>query len=304
MKRIAIVIPNGDVQVIGANTGNPFQHALFTELERLGYVEGQNLVVDRYSGGGHLDRFDNLASEVVRTKPDVIFAIANVLALSFKRATTSIPIVILGGDVVINGITESIARPGKNITGINAQEQLIYGKRMSLLRDAVPRLSNLGLMTLRTYVRPDGPLPRQARDNGFSFTYIPLEGRPDEGQITQAFAAMERDHVDGLIVTDDPTVLPYKQLIVELAARYRTPTIYSNRAFAEIGGLMTYVLDYVEAFRHVAKQISEVLKGTSPGDIPFYQPDRYELIINLKTAKTLDLELPATLLAIANQVIE
>jgi putative tryptophan/tyrosine transport system substrate-binding protein len=304
MKRIAIVHPNIDVRVIGVNSGNPYYRALFAELERLGYVEGQNLQVDRYSGEGHLDRFDSLASEVVRTKPDVIFAIANALALSFKRATTSIPIVILGGDVVLHGITESIARPGKNITGINAQEQSIYGKRMSLLRDAVPRLSNLGLMTLRTFVRPDGPLPRQAKDNGFSFTYIPLEGRPDEGQITQAFALMERDKVDGLIVTDDPTILPHKQLIVELAASYRIPTIYANRAFAEIGGLMTYVLDYVEAFRHVALQISEVLKGANPGDIPFYQPNRYELMINLKTAKALDLELPATLLASATQVIE
>ncbi len=115
---------------------------------------------------------------------------------------------------------------------------------------------------------------------------------------------MERDNVDGLMVTDDPTIFPYKELIVELAARYRIPTIYSNRAFAEVGGLMTYVLDYVEAFRHVAKQITDVLKGTKPGDIPFYQPDRYELIINLKTAKALDLELPATLLASASKVIE
>jgi putative ABC transport system substrate-binding protein len=127
---------------------------------------------------------------------------------------------------------------------------------------------------------------------------------PDEAQIARAFTSMERDKVDGLIVTDDPTVLPYKQLIVELAASYRIPTIYSNRAYAEVGGLITYVLDYVEAFRHVAKQISDVLKGTNPDDIPFYQPDRYALIINLKTAKALALELPASLLAGASQVIE
>ena len=306
MKRIAIVIPNGDVQVIGANTGNPFQHALFIELERLGYVEGQNLVVNRYSGGGHLDRFDELASAAVRTKPDVIFAIANPLALSFKRATTSIPIVALGGDVVTNGITESIAHPGQNITGINAQEQLINGKRISLLKDAVPRLSNLGFITLRVYSEKPGGLviSRYAKELGISLTVMPMEGKPDEIQITRAFATMGRDRVDGLIVTDDPTVLPYKQLIVELAASHRIPTIYSNRAFGEVGGLMTYVLDYVEAFRHVAKQISDILKGTSPGDIPFYQPDRYVLIINLKTAKALDLELPATLLASASQVIE
>lgn len=303
-KRIAIVIPNGDVRIIGPNTGNRFHHALFTELERLGYAEGKNLVVDRYSGEGHVDRFDDLASEIVGTKPDAIFAIANILALSFKRATTAIPIVILGGDVVANGITESIARPGMNITGINAQEQLIYGKRMSLLRDAVPTLSNLGLMTLKTYVRPDGLLTRLAREGGFSFNYIALEGKPGEAQITQAFAAMERDKIDGLIVTDDPTIVPHKELVVELAARYRIPTIYANRAFADIGGLMTYVLDYVEAFRHVAGQISEVLKGSNPGDIPFYQPNRFELVLNLKTAKSLGLELPATLLASATHVIE
>ena len=303
-KRIAIVHPNIDVQVISASSGNRLYRVLFAELERLGYVEGQNLKVDRYSGDGRLDRFDDLAGAVVRTNPDLIFAIANVLALSFKRATSSIPIVILGGDVVINGISESIARPGKNITGINAQEQLIYGKRMSLLRDAVPRLSNLGLMTLRTYVRPDSPLRRLAKDNGFSLIYIPLEGKPDEDQITQAFASMQRDKIDGLIVTDDPTILPYKQLIVELAAGYRIPTIYANRAYAEIGGLMTYVLDYLEAFRHVAGQINEVLKGANPGDIPFYQPNLFELMLNLKTARTLGLELPATLLASATQVIE
>jgi putative ABC transport system substrate-binding protein len=305
-KRIAVVHPNIDVQVIGANSGNRLYRALFAELERLGYVEGQNLLVDRYSGEGRLDRFDDLASEVIRTNPDVIFAIANALALSFKRATTSIPIVALGGDVVTNGIAESIAHPGKNITGINAQEQLINGKRMSLLRDAVPRLSNLGFMTLRMYADKPGGLfvSRYAKDLGISLTVMPLDGRPDEVQIARAFAAMERDTVDGLMVTDDPTILPYKQLIVELAARYRIPTIYSNRAFAEIGGLMTYVLDYAEAFRHVANQIDEVLKGAKPGDIPFYQPNRYELMINLKTAKALDLEMPATLLASASQVIE
>ncbi len=306
MKRIAIVHPNVDVRLIGGVNSGPNFRALFAELERLGYVEGQNLLVDRYSGEGRLDRFDDLASEVIRTNPDVIFAIANALALSFKRATTSIPIVALGGDVVTNGIAESIAHPGKNITGINAQEQLINGKRMSLLRDALPRLSNLGFMTLRMYSDKPGGLfvSRYAKDLGISLTVMPLDGRPDEVQITRAFAAMERDNVDGLMVTDDPTIFPYKELIVELAARYRIPTIYSNRAFAEVGGLMTYVLDYVEAFRHVAKQITDVLKGTKPGDIPFYQPDRYELIINLKTAKALDLELPATLLASASKVIE
>jgi putative tryptophan/tyrosine transport system substrate-binding protein len=305
-RRIAIVSPNVDVRVIAVNSGNPYYRALFAELERLGYVEGQNLVVDRYSGEGHLDRFDDLASTVIRTNPDVIFAIANALALSFKRVTASIPIVALGGDVVTNGITESIAHPGKNITGINAQEELIYGKRMSLLRDAIPRLSNLGYMTLRMYSDKPGGLAtrRYAKELGISFTVMPLDGRPDEVQITQAFVAMERENVDGLMVTDDPTILPYKQLVVELAARHRIPTIYANRAFAEIGGLITYVLDYVEAFRHVANQITEVFKGTKPGDIPFYQPNRYELIINLKTAKALDLEMPATLLASASQVIE
>ena len=303
-KRIAIVHPNIDVKAMTANSGNRLFKALFAELERFGYVEEKNLEVDRYSGEGHLDRFDDLADAVVRKNPDVIFAIANVLALSFKRATTSIPIVILGGDVVINGIAESIVRPGKNITGINAQEQLIYGKRMSLLKEAAPRLSNIGLMTLRTYVRPDGPLPRLAKDHGFSLTYVPLEGRPDEGQITQAFASMGRDKIDGLIVTDDPTILPHKQLIVELTARHRLPTIYANRAYAEIGGLMTYVLDYAEAFRHVAKQINDILQGAKPGDIPFYQPNLFELMLNLKTAKALGLELPATLLATATQVIE
>jgi len=306
MKRIAIVHPNVDVRLIGGVNSGPNFRALFAELERLGYVEGQNLLVDRYSGEGRLDRFDDLASEVIRTNPDVIFAIANALALSFKRATTSIPIVALGGGGVTNGIAESIAHPGKNITGINAQEQLINGKRMSLLRDALPRLSNLGFMTLRMYSDKPGGLfvSRYAKDLGISLTVMPLDGRPDEVQITRAFAAMERDNVDGLMVTDDPTIFPYKELIVELAARYRIPTIYSNTAFAEVGGLMTYVLDYVEAFRHVAKQITDVLKGTKPGDIPFYQPDRYELIINLKTAKALDLELPATLLASASKVIE
>lgn len=226
--------------------------------------------------------------------------------MSFKRATSSIPIVALGGDVVTNGITESIAHPGKNVTGINAQEQLINGKRISLLRDAVPRLSNLGFMTLRVYAEKPGGLAiaGYAKDLGISLTVMPVDGKPDEVQIAQAFAVMNRTRVDGLIVTDDPTILPFKQLIVELAAKYRMPTIYSNRAFAEVGGLMTYVLDYVEAFRHVAKQISDILNGIRPGDIPFYQPDRYVLIINLKTAKALALELPATLLAGASQVIE
>jgi putative tryptophan/tyrosine transport system substrate-binding protein len=308
MKRIAIVHPNIDVSDLSITSEHLGYRTLFEELRRRGYSEGRNLVVERYSAGGQTDRYADLARDVVRTNPDLILPIANPLVQSFKEATTTIPLVAVAGNVVASGFVPSLARPGGNITGISTDVGGldIWGKRLGLLLEATPKSSNARFLTLRSYwERLQGEAVRkEATQLGISMDGELLDGTIDESQIRRVFTAMEQDRVDALMVLDDAGLFPHRQLIVELAAKSRIPTIYAHRIFVEPGGLMTYSFDLAEMYRHVAEQIDKILRGEKPGDIPVFQATRYEFIVNLKTAKALGLELPAALVARADEVIE
>ena len=308
MKRIAIVHPNIDLSDLSITSEHLGYRTLFEELRRRGYSEGRNLVVERYSAAGQTDRYADLARDVVRTNPDLILAIANPLVLSFKEATTKIPLVAVAGNMVASGIVPSLARPGGNITGISTDVggNDIWGKRLGLLLEATPKSSNARFLTLRSsWERVQGEAVRkEARQLGISLEGALLDGAIDEPQIRNVFTAMKQDRVDALMVIDDAGLFPHRQLIVELAAKDRIPTIYAHRLFVEPGGLMTYSFDLAEMYRHVAEQIDRILKGENPGDIPVFQAARYEFIVNLKTAKALGLELPAALVARADEVIE
>jgi putative ABC transport system substrate-binding protein len=305
MKRIAFVRPAGPVNEASVS-GSPYYRAFFEELSRLGYVEGQNLGVERYSGEGRPERYAELARDVVNTHPDLIVAVGARLSLDFKMATTTIPIVTMIIDPIAMGLVASIARPGGNITGVTISGGLeLIGKRMGLLVEAMPKLSTVGYLASRPFWEdPRGAAVREAaKQAGISLSPVMLSAF-DEAEYQRVFRSMEQDRADAFMVSDEPENSINHATIVELAAKARIPAIYPFRDYVEAGGLMAYSIDLVDISRRLANLIDKILKGANPGDIPFYQPTKFELSINLKTAKALGLEMPAMLLGRADEVIE
>ena len=306
MKRIAFVHPASKVSELSVS-GKPYYRAFFEELSRLGYVEGQNLGVERYSGEGQPERYAELVRDVVNTHPDLILAVGARLSLDFKMATTTIPIVTVIIDPIAMGLVASIARPGGNITGVTISGGLeLIGKRMGLLVEAMPKLSTLGYLVSRPYWEdPRGAAAREAAKRaGISLKAALLGSAFNEAEYQRVFRSMEQDRADALMVSDEAEHLTNRATIVELAAKGRISTIYPFREFVEVGGLMAYSIDLADMYRRLANLIDKILRGANPGDIPFYRPTKFELSINLKTAKALGLEMPAMLLARADEVIE
>jgi putative ABC transport system substrate-binding protein len=306
MKRIAFVHPGSKVSEISVS-GKPQYRAFFEELTRLGYVEGQNLGIERYSGEGQPERYAELVRDVVNTHPDSILAVGARLSLDFKMATTTIPIVTVIVDPIAMGLVASIARPGGNITGVTIAGGLeLIGKRMGLLVEVMPKLSTLGYLVSRPYWEDiRGAAAREAANRaGISLKAALLGSAFNEAEYQRVFRSMEQDRADALMISDEAEHAPNTATIVELAARGRISAIYPFREFVEVGGLMAYSIDQADMYRRLANLIDKILRGANPGDIPFYRPTKYELSINLKTAKALGLEMPAMLLARADQVIE
>jgi putative ABC transport system substrate-binding protein len=307
MKRIAMVSSSLRVVDLVASY-HPFYRAFFDELSRLGFVEGRSLVVERYSALGQFDRVAQLARDVVDTRPDAIFSTDGTLGLAFKAATTTIPIVTLSGDPVIVGLVSNIARPGGNVTGaaVNAGLEL-WGKRIGLLKEAFPKLSNVCVImtTRRSWEGPYGSAIREAaKPANLELNAVVFDGKIDEAEYQRVFSAFEQDRPDALIVSDGPVHFTNRITIVGLVAKHRLPTMYAYRDFVEIGGLMAYSPDLAELGRSLGYQMGQILNGTNPGDIPFNQVTHYELALNLKTAKTLGIEFPATLLGSADFIVE
>jgi putative ABC transport system substrate-binding protein len=288
-------------------TGSVRYRAFFQRLRQLGYVEGQNLLVGRYSGEGQTEHFGELAHQVVRANPDVIFVTTFRVAHDFKAATDTIPIVASGGDPVAFGIATSLARPGGNITGVTVDAGMeISGKYLELLRELVPSVSRVAFLASRgMWESGYGAVNRDAAERmKISLVGTPLEPPFDEAAYRRAFAAMAEEGVNGLYVSGQPENYAKRQLIVELAELARLPAIYVFREFADVGGLMAYAVDITDMYRHAADQIDQILKGAKPSEIPFYQPTKFQLVINLKAAKALGITVPPTLLIAAEEVIE
>jgi putative tryptophan/tyrosine transport system substrate-binding protein len=226
--------------------------------------------------------------------------------LDVKAATSSIPIVGIFARPVENGIVPSLARPSGNITGVSVDVGMDqWAKRVQLLKEAVPQITRLGFLQTRdSRERLSGYLREDALKNSASIVGPPFERPTDEQEYRRVFAALAQEGADGLLVSDEPENVTHRRLIAELAAKGRLPTIYPFRQFVEAGGLMSYGIDVSDLGHRVADLVDQILKGTKPGEIPIFQPTHFELCINLKTAKTLGIELPALLVARADNVIE
>jgi putative ABC transport system substrate-binding protein len=305
MRRLAIVHPSNPVTDL-TESGNPRYVAFFKELRRLGYVEGQNIAVERYSGEGRAEHYAELASKVVGRNPDLIVTTTSRLVLNFKAATTTIPIVGLMADPVHFGIVESLARPGGNITGVSTDAGLeIWGKRLDLLREAVPGISKVGYLASRfPWDTTIATLQRAAERMGISLIGPPLEGTLQEQEYRRVFEALTRGHPDALIVGDQAENLTSQRIIIDLAAKSGLPALYPYREQAEAGGLMAYAPELLDLYRRAAGCVGEILNGAKPSDIPIYLASKFELVINLKTAKKLGLPISPSLLARADEVIE
>jgi putative ABC transport system substrate-binding protein len=280
--------------------------AIFEELLRLGYVEGRNLLIERYSGEGRSARYPDLARQLVSRNPDLIIAFGPFIVLDLKAATSTIPIVGIFGRPVELGIVPSLARPGGNITGVSVDVGIDqWAKRVQLLKEAVPQITRLGFLQTREAAERFSALEREdALKNSLSIVGPPLEPPVDEQEYRRVFAALAQEGAEALMVTEDTENVTNRRLIAELAAKGRIPTIFNYRQFVEAGGLMSYGIDVSDVGHRIADLADKILKGAKPADIPIFQPTKFELSINLKTAKTLGIELPPLLVARADNVIE
>ena len=303
--RIAIVRPSGPVSEINETDA---QYGPFLgELRQLGYIEGKNLAVERVSADGRFEHYREIVSAVVRSNPDAVFAFSAQLTLEFKAQTTTIPAVGAVADPLALGIVPSLARPGGNITGEDAEAGLaMWGKRLGLLKEAIPTLSRVGLLILPDSLGQRGTavLKEAAEKIGLSLVDSRLASPLDDAAYRRAFATMVQGGAEAVYVAAQAQHVTNRRVIVELAEQHSLPAIFANPVYVELGGLMAYSPDWADQFRHGAQQIDQILKGTMPGDIPFYQGRKFELMINLKTAKALGIEIPNSILAQADEVIE
>jgi putative ABC transport system substrate-binding protein len=300
-----IAIASASSSVSDMSETHPVWGPSFRELRRLGYVEGKNVVLLRFSAGADITRFDLMVRDVVSASPDVIITSNNPLVLRFKALVHSIPVVAFMDDPLAHGIVTSLARPDGNITGIStdAGEEL-WGKRLAMLLEAVPTATRVGFLCSEpVWDGPQGAAVREAaRQSSVTLVGPPLKGAYEEPEYRRAFEVLEREHAEVLLVSDSMENLVRRHLIVALVEKFRLPAIYPFREFVDIGGLMAYAGENLS--RRVIEDVDMILKGKKPGEIPIYQMSRFTTIVNLKTAKALGLTIPPNLLARADEVIE
>ena len=305
-RRIAIFHPAIPVAFLTETGGGSAWRAFFGELRRLGYVEGQNLLIERYSAEGHHERYADIAREIINSNPDLIVTGPNPVVLAFKAVTSTVPVVAFMIDPLKGGLIASLARPGGNLTGITLDPGIeIWGKRLELLKEAVPSITSTAFLSMREGW--EGSFGQAMWDIasrlGISLiSMLPSAGTPAE--IERVFAEMAGQRPDAVLITGEGDLYANRQLIAELAQKYRMPTMCPYRDYVDAGGLMAYTVDLAELLRRMARDVHQILGGVRPGDIPIYQPTKFELLINQKTAKALGLTLPPTLLSRADELIE
>ena len=292
---------------LGQTAGSNANDAAFVdELRSLGYVEGRNLAIVYRWAAGNFERLPELAAELVRLKLDLIVTGATEPVRAAKRATSTIPLVMTGAsDPVGSGLVASLARPGGNVTGMTIQSTDLAGKDLQLVRELVPGATRIGVLIQKGGKDTAGSLfieQLQTVTKKLGITLV-VEQVDKPEALAAAFAAMQRARVQALIAPLNTFTIQHGKQIVELVAQHRLPAIYGLRANAEAGGLMSYGPNLPQSLRRVAHYVDRILKGAKPADLPVEQPTKFELVINMKTAKTLGITIPQTLLARADEVI-
>jgi putative tryptophan/tyrosine transport system substrate-binding protein len=272
-------------------------------LQQSGWTDGRNMRIDTRWAAGDADRYHRYAEELLALAPDVILASATPSVQALQQATRTVPIVFANvGDPVGMGLVESVARPGGNTTGFSAFELGFGAKWLELLKEIAPRLTRVAVLRDLT-IGPAQLSAIQAVAPSFGVELSPV-GVRDADEIERTIAAFARSSNAGMIVTASTSALIHRRLIVMLAARHRLPAVYSYRYFATTGGLISYGVNPIDMYRRAASYVDRILRGEKPADLPVQAPTKYELVINLKTAKALDLEVPDRLLARADEVID
>jgi len=287
-------------------SAQPFVRAFQQGLRDLGWVEGQNIAIEWRFAGGRAERLPDLAAELVRLRVDLIVVPSAPPALAAKNATKTIPLVTVGsGDPVGLGLVASLARPGGNITGLTATVGAeIAGKQLELLKETVPKVSRVAVLWNpatpgNALALREAEIAAQALGVGLQ----PLEARSLD-DFDSAFAAMTRQRVGALLVLADVMFTTHRKELADLTAKRRLPAIYGQRQFVDDGGLISYGANILDNFRRAAGYVDKILKGAKPADLPVEQPTKFELVINLKTAKALGLTIPQSLLQRADEVIQ
>jgi putative ABC transport system substrate-binding protein len=285
------------------NAIEPHEEAFLKGLRDLGYIDGQNILIEWRFAQGKTERMGEFAAELVRLKVDVIVAAGGTPTIqAAKNATSTIPIIFpAAGDPVASGLVANLARPGGNITGLTILSPELSGKRLELLKEAFPRLSRAAVL-------------HDPRQPSLSFKETQTAGKSlgvklqflevrDAADVETAFSAMSKERADALIMLPHPVLQVHQKRIVELAAKSRVPAMYQAADWVERGGLMSYGPDHLDNYRRAAVFVDKILKGTKPADLPVEQPTKFEFIINLKTGKQIGVTIPPNVLARADRVI-
>jgi putative ABC transport system substrate-binding protein len=299
----ATKIPRVGVLLFGTPDTDPSLKSFRAGLRDLGHVEGKTIALEFHYAGGKPERLPDLARDLVGTKPDVIFALGGDVAPFVRTATTTIPIVVaVSNDPVQSGLVATLARPGGNLTGVTFVSSDLVAKRMQLLKEIVPAISRVGVLWNPDHIDPEY---RETQGAGLALGVavhsLEVRGPSD---LDRAFRAAAGARVEAIVVVSSRLLLVNQQPIMEMATRHRLVLVGGMGAWPQAGALFSYGPDLDVLVRQAATDVDKVLKGARPGDIPIVQPTKFELIINLKTAKTLGLTIPPSLLQRADQVIE
>jgi putative tryptophan/tyrosine transport system substrate-binding protein len=280
--------------------------SVFSELEKLGWVEGRNVHIEERHHGGDPDRMRAYAAELVKLSPGVILAYSPVEAKVFQQETSSIPVVfVVGVDPVSQGVVDSFAHPGRNVTGCSTYDFSMGGKWIQSLKEIAPNIKRIGIV-----FNPQTAPYMQSIVYSVESAADPLHVKIlailvlDDAELDQAMTSLAQEPDSAIIAPPDVFLITKMQAIISLAAHYRLPAVYSAPGYANLGGLIAYGPDFLDNYRRAAKLIDRILNGAKPADLPVEQPNKFRMVINLKTAKALGLTVPAMLLAQADEVIE